>query len=84
MTRVKHLPKNELQAKKTSVQAPVFPFSLQELSPCQVTEVRVYGAADNLAAKTAELLCPVAESHDLSGTHKCEVQGVEEEHHILP
>lgn len=49
-----------------------------------MTEVRVYGAADNLAAKTAELRRPVAESHDLRGTHKCEVQGVEEEDHILP
>lgn len=52
--------------------------------PCQVTEVRVDGAADDLAADVAELLCPVAESHDLSGAHKCEVQGVEEQDHILP
>lgn len=58
--------------------------SLQDFSPCQVTEMRVYGAADNLTADFAELLCPVAESYDLSGTHKCEVQGVEEEDHILP
>lgn len=49
-----------------------------------MTEVRVHGAADNLAADPVELLCPVAESHDLSGTHKCEVQGVEEEDNILP
>lgn len=57
---------------------------IQELSPGQVTEVRVDGAADNLAADLAELICPVAESNDLSGTHEREVQGVEEEDHILP
>ena len=61
-----------------------FPFSWQGFSPGQVTEVRVDGAANNLAADTAELLCPVAESHNLSGAHKREVQGVEEEDHILP
>jgi len=49
-----------------------------------VTEVRVHGAADHLAADTAELLGPVAERHDLSGTHESEVQWVEEEDHILP
>lgn len=49
-----------------------------------MTEVRVYGAADNLTASTTELVRPVAEGHDLSGAHKCEVQGVEEEDHILP
>lgn len=49
-----------------------------------MSEVRVYGAANNLAADAAELLHPVAEGHNLSGTHKREVQGVEEEDHILP
>lgn len=49
-----------------------------------MTEVRVYGAADNLASDAAELLYPVAESHDLGGAHKCEIQGVEEQDHILP
>lgn len=63
---------------------PRFPLSKQESSPCQVTEVRVHGAADDLAADTAELLDPVAESYDLGGTHECEVQRVEEEDHILP
>lgn len=52
--------------------------------PCQVAEVGVYGAANNLAANVAKLLNPVAEGNDLSGTHKCEVQGVEEEDDILP
>lgn len=47
-------------------------------------EVRVYGAADNFAADAAELLCPVAEGHDLSGAHKREVQRVEKENHIFP
>lgn len=46
--------------------------------------MRVDGTADHLAADTAELLCSVTESHDLSGADKCEVQGVEEEDHILP
>lgn len=49
-----------------------------------MAEVRVYRAADDLATNFAELLCPVAKSHNLSGAHKCEVQGVEEQHHILP
>lgn len=49
-----------------------------------MTEVRVDGAADNLTASTAELVSPVAEGHDLSGADECEVQGVEEEDHILP
>lgn len=49
-----------------------------------MSEVRVYGAANNLAADAAELFHPVAESHDLSGTHEREVQGVEEEDQILP
>lgn len=52
--------------------------------PCQVTELGVNGAANNLAANTAEFLHPVAESNDLSGTHEREVQGVEEEDQILP
>lgn len=55
----------------------------QQFSPCQVTEVRVDGAADDLAADAAELLGPVAEGHDLSGTYEGEVQGVEEEDHVL-
>lgn len=46
-------------------------------------EVGVYGAANNLAVDFAEVLDPVAESHDLGGTHKCEVQWVEEEDDIL-
>lgn len=49
-----------------------------------MSEVRVYGAANDLTANTAELLNPVAESHNLSRTHKGEVQGVEEEDHIFP
>lgn len=49
-----------------------------------MTEVGVYGATNNLAANAAKLLDPVAEGNDLSGTHKCEVQGVEEEDNILP
>lgn len=48
-----------------------------------MTEVGVYGAANDLAADTAELLCPVAESHDLGGAHKCEVQRIEKENHVL-
>lgn len=49
-----------------------------------MTEVGVYRAANNLTANAAELLDPVAEGNDLSGAHKCEVQGVEEEDNILP
>lgn len=49
-----------------------------------MSEVRVNGAANDLAANTTEFLHPVTESHDLSGTHEREVQGVEEEDHILP
>lgn len=44
----------------------------------------IHGAANNLAANTTEFFYSVAESNDLGGTHKCEVQGVEEEDHILP
>ena len=43
----------------------------------------IYGAADNLAVDVAEVLDPVAESHDLGGAHECEVQWVEEEDHVL-
>lgn len=46
-------------------------------------EVGVDGAANNLAVDVAEVLDPVAEGHDLGGTHKCEVQRVEEENNIL-
>lgn len=46
-------------------------------------EVGVYGAANNLAVDVAEVLHPVAESHDLGGTHEREVQRVEEEDNIL-
>lgn len=49
-----------------------------------MAEVGVDGAADDLAANTAKLLCSVAESDDLSWAHKGEVQGVEEENQILP
>lgn len=87
-----------LTAKKTFVKVVVevipkqIPVKLSQSSsglklshlPRQVTKVRVYGAADNLATNTAELLCPVAESHNLSGADKCEVQRVEEQDHILP
>lgn len=51
--------------------------------PCQVSEVGVYRAANNLAANVTELFYSVAESNDLSGTHKCEIQGVEEEDQVL-
>lgn len=44
-----------------------------------MAEVRVNGAADDLAANTAKLLRSVAESNDLSRAHEGEVQGVEEE-----
>lgn len=47
-------------------------------------EVRVHGAANNLAADVAELLCPVAEGHNFSGAHKCKIQGVEKENYIFP
>lgn len=46
-------------------------------------EVGVDGAANNLAVDVAEVLDPVAEGHDLGGTHKCKVQRVEEENNIL-
>lgn len=46
-------------------------------------EVGVYGATNNLAVDVAEVLDPVAESHDLGGTHKREVQWVEEEDNIF-
>lgn len=46
-------------------------------------EVGVNGAANDLAVDVTEVLDPVAESHDLGGTHKCEVQWVEEEDNIL-
>lgn len=46
-------------------------------------EVGVDGAANHLAVDVAEVLDPVAEGHDLGGTHKCEVQRVEEENNIL-
>lgn len=46
-------------------------------------EVGVYGAANDLAVDVTEVLDPVAESHDLGGAHKREVQRVEEEHHVL-
>lgn len=48
-----------------------------------MSEVGVHGAANNLAADTTELFYSVAEGNDLGGTHKCEVQGVEEEDHIF-
>lgn len=46
-------------------------------------EVGVDGAANDLAVDVTEVLDPVAEGHDLGGTHKCEVQWVEEEDNIL-
>lgn len=49
-----------------------------------MTEVRVCGSGNDLTVDGAKLLYPVTESHDLSGTHKREVQGVEEDDHILP
>lgn len=49
-----------------------------------MSEVGVHGAADNLAANTTEFFYSVAEGNDLGGTHKCEVQGVEEEDQIFP
>lgn len=52
-------------------------------SPCQMGEVGVNGAANDLAVDFTEVLHPVAEGHDLGGTHKCEVQRVEEEDNIL-
>lgn len=52
--------------------------------PCQVGEVGVHRAANDLAANATELFYSVAESNDLSGTHECEVQGVEEEDQVLP
>lgn len=60
------------------------PSGQREFSPGQVTELRVYGAADNFTSDAAELLCSVTERHNLSGAHKCEIQGVEEEDHIFP
>lgn len=49
-----------------------------------MTEVRVNGAANNFTVDLTEVLCPLAERHNLSGAHEREVQGVEEEDHILP
>lgn len=46
-------------------------------------EVGVDGAANDLAVDVTEVLDPVAEGHDLGGTHKGEVQWVEEEDDIL-
>lgn len=46
-------------------------------------EVGVDRAANDLAVDVAEVLHPVAESHDLGGTHEGEVQRVEEEDDVL-
>lgn len=48
-----------------------------------MSEVGVHRAANDLAANATELLYSVAERNDLGGTHKCEVQGVEEEDQIF-
>lgn len=59
-------------------------FFQQEDSPRQVAEVRIYGAADDLAPDLAKLLRPVAEGDNLGGANEGEVQRVEKENHILP
>lgn len=48
-----------------------------------MSKVGVDGAANNLAANATELFRSVAESNDLGGTDKREVQGVEEEDQVL-
>lgn len=57
--------------------------SKEEFLPCQVTEVRVDGAANDFTANFAEFLNPVTESYNFSWTHEGEVQGIEEEDHVL-
>lgn len=57
--------------------------TVRYFSPGQMGEVGVYGAANNLTVDATEVLNPVAESHNLGGTHKCEVQWVEEEDDIF-
>lgn len=48
-----------------------------------VSEVRVNGGSDDLAAVLSELLGLVTELDDLSGAHECEVEGVSEEDDVL-
>lgn len=55
-----------------------------DLLPCQMGEVGINGAPDDLTVNLAELLCPITEGNDLSGANEGKVQGVEEEDHILP
>jgi len=62
-------------------QATLFPWCVD---PGQVREVRVCGCGNDLTANLTEFRGPLAESHNLSGAHEGEVQGVEEEDHIFP
>lgn len=47
-------------------------------------EVRINRCRNDLTANFPELLGSVAESNDLSGAHKGEVQGIEEKDNIFP
>ena len=55
-----------------------------QYSPGQVREVRVCGGGNDLTANRTEFLCPLAESHNLSGADEGEVQWIEEKDHIFP
>lgn len=49
-----------------------------------MAEMRVHRRADHLAVDLLEFICSVAEGDNLGGTHKGEVQRVEEENYVLP
>lgn len=52
-------------------------------SPGQVTEVRVGGGSEDLAADLTKLFHAIAEGDDLGGADESEVQRIEEQNHVL-
>ena len=69
---------------KCDLHFPKTSFLATSLAPGQVREVAVGGAGDDGAVEGLELLGAVVEGDDLGGTDKGEVEGVEEENHVLP
>lgn len=51
--------------------------------PCKMRKVRVHRGSDDFTANLPEVVSSVAEGDDLSGTHKGEVQRIEEKNDIL-
>lgn len=49
-----------------------------------MAKMRISGGSDDLAVDFTELGGPLAERDDLSRTHKGEVEGIEEQHDVLP